>query len=258
MSDLHWVQIASFAFIAAAAIFLGTLEKFFPYNSGQKLFRRGFWLDFVWYNLAQSYVLGLTISALITWIDRTSGMSRLQILSGVPVPLQVLFFLVTHDFYIYCAHRIQHSTHWGWRIHEAHHSVKDVDWLAGVRSHPLEILINQTIEFLPIILLGAAPEVAIYKASISAVWGMWIHSNINARSGWLQYVINGPEMHRWHHANSDPKAINKNFGTKLAFWDWIFGTAYLPKDQKASEYGLGAEEFPEGYLPQVLFAFRGK
>jgi hypothetical protein len=39
----------------------------------------------------------------------------------------------------------------------------DVDWLSGARSHALEILINQTIEFAPIVLLGAAPEVALIK-----------------------------------------------------------------------------------------------
>ena len=36
-----------------------------------------------------------------------------------------------------------------WRMHEAHHATADVDWLSGARSHALEILINQTIEFAP-------------------------------------------------------------------------------------------------------------
>lgn len=109
-------------------------------------------------------------------------------------------FFVTHDFYIYCFHRLQHRSNLLWRTHAAHHSVDDVDWLSGTRSHALEITINQTIEFLPIVLLGAAPEVALMKATIDAVWGMYIHSNLNVRSGVLQRVINGPEMHRWHHA----------------------------------------------------------
>lgn len=72
--------------------------------------------------------------------------------------------------------------------------------MSGARSHSLEILINQTIEFAPILLLGAAPEVAVLKATIDAVYGMFIHSNLDARLGPLQYVFNGPAMHRWHHA----------------------------------------------------------
>jgi len=66
-----------------------------------------------------------------------------------------LFFLVTHDLYIYLFHRLQHASKILWRTHEAHHSGKEVDFLAGSRSNALEIIINQTIEFAPIIILGA-------------------------------------------------------------------------------------------------------
>ena len=149
-------------------------------------------------------------------------------------------------------HRWQHKNKYLWRIHEAHHSPKKVDWLSGSRSHALEILINQTIEFLPIVLLGSPPEVIAYKGVISAVWGMYIHSNINVRTGKLQRIINGPEMHRWHHSTG--KGRNRNFATKLAIWDWIFGTAFLP-ETKPDEYGLKTS-FPKHYFMQTLFAFR--
>src|SRR5262249_20696460 len=148
----------------------------------------------------QSYVLGLVIQGFIRWVDRTTGASRLGIVTGWPAFAQLLFFFVTHDLYIYGFHRLQHKSKILWRTHEAHHAVEDVDWLAGSRSHALEILINQTVEFLPIVLLGAAPDVALMKGTLDAVWGMYIHSNIGVRMGPLQYVINGPEMHRWHHS----------------------------------------------------------
>jgi sterol desaturase/sphingolipid hydroxylase (fatty acid hydroxylase superfamily) len=60
-------------------------------------------------------------------------------------------------------------------------------------------------------------------------------------------------MHRWHH--SAGKGRNNNFATKLAFWDWIFGTAYLPGGQKPERYGLKTL-FPAQYVSQLLFAFR--
>lgn len=69
---------------------------------------------------------------------------------------------------------------------------------------------------------------------------MYIHSNINVRAGFVQYIINGPEMHRWHHAVDDD-AHDRNFGTKFAFWDWLFGTAFVPKNRKPVGYGLGDE-----------------
>ncbi len=116
----------------------------------------------------------------------------------------------------------------------------------------MEILINQTIEFLPIVLLGSPPEVIAYKGVMSAVWGMYIHSNLDLHTGKLQRIINGPEMHRWHHSTG--KGRNRNFATKLAIWDWIFGTAFLP-ETKPDEYGLKTS-FPNNYFMQTLFAFR--
>lgn len=248
-------QIYSFAAISACALIIVLLERIFPYNKSQKFFRSGFFDDFVWYNFFQTFLLGLVISLIIEFIDNKTKLSRLELISHWTVIDQLILFIVTHDLYIYFFHRLQHRNKFLWRIHEAHHSPKEVDWLSGGRSHALEILTNQTVEFLPIILLGAAPEVAIYKAAVSAVWGMYIHSNIDVRSGWLQYIINGPEMHRWHHALG--KGRNRNFSTKLAFWDWIFRTYYLPQNEKAKEYGLKTF-FPSNYFGQFLFAFNSK
>lgn len=232
------------------------MERKFPYTKNQKFFREGFFDDFVLYTLVQSYLLGIIISFIIEFIDHNTRLSRLHLISAWPIWLQFLFFLVTHDFYIYWFHRFQHHSKIFWRIHEAHHSNKDIDWLAGSRSHPLEILINQTIEFAPIVLLGAAPEVAVFKGFVDAAWGMYIHSNIDVHSGPLQYFINGPEMHRWHHADKDNEAYNKNFSTKLAVWDWLFGTSYFPSGKKPAFYGLSYLKFPANYLKQIIFAFR--
>ena len=183
LSDL---QILTFAIVVVAAAILIILERVFPYNKDHKFFRDGLLTDFVFYNALQNFILGLIISQIILLIDESTNISRLHIISSWSIPVQLVFFIVTHDFYIYWFHRWQHHNAVLWRIHEAHHSNKSIDWLAGARSHSLEILINQTIEFAPIILLGAAPQVALYKGAVSAVWGMYIHSNINVHSGFLQ------------------------------------------------------------------------
>jgi sterol desaturase/sphingolipid hydroxylase (fatty acid hydroxylase superfamily) len=244
--------VAPVIIIAAALLFVG-LERLFPYDRSQRVLRDGFWTDLIWYTIVQSYLLALVISALIRWIDSGTGFSRLHIVSGWPLPVQLGFFLVTHDLYIYLFHRLQHRSPVLWRIHEAHHSVNDVDWLAGSRSHALEILINQTIEFLPITLLGAAPELPIIKGIVDAVWGMFIHSNLDVRLGPLAVIINGPELHRWHHAREITEG-GINFGTKLSVWDYLFGTVRRPP-KRPSGYGL-TTYFPGGYFAQTAFAFR--
>jgi sterol desaturase/sphingolipid hydroxylase (fatty acid hydroxylase superfamily) len=269
--------IVSLAVIVSAALCFIALERRFPYAPSQRFLREGFTLDLVWYTLIQSYLLGQVISWGITWLDTHSGWSRARLVGAWPLWGQMLFFFLVHDIYIYLFHRAQHRFAILWRTHEAHHSGRDVDWLSGSRSHPVEILINQTIEFAPIVLLGAAPEVAAFKGVLDAVWGMYIHSNIDVRAGKWQRVFNGPEMHRWHHA-PELAVPGRNFATKLALWDWIFGTAYLPAS-KPSGYGLVSADdaaFPHGreqlpgvrqqlrslmsaagvYVHQVVFAFR--
>jgi sterol desaturase/sphingolipid hydroxylase (fatty acid hydroxylase superfamily) len=250
MSDAEFI---SSLLIVGTAFFFIIAERIWPYTRGQKVLREGFFDDLALYTIAQSYILGIFIfTYVINFIDSSTGLSRLHLFRNVPIWIQLLFFLVTHDLYIYWMHRWQHSNKYLWRIHEAHHSPKKVDWLSGSRSHALEILINQTIEFLPIVLLGSPPEVIAYKGVLSAVWGMYIHSNLDLHTGKLQRIINGPEMHRWHHSTG--KGRNRNFSTKLAIWDWIFGTAFLP-ETKPDEYGLKTF-FPKHYLMQTLFAFR--
>jgi len=244
--------------------FMMLLERLYPYTKGMRFFRDGWWLDFIWYSVIQSYFLKILIfDYIIAPTKEHMGLANSGILSHWPIWALVLLFLVTHDFYIYWFHRLQHESKFFWRLHEAHHSVKEVDWLAGSRSHVLEIVINQTIEFAPIFLLldnKTAAIVVPIKALIDAVWGMWIHSNIDAHTGKLQYVINGPEMHQWHHSDHKP-VFYSNYGTKFAFWDWIFGTAFLPglkpfKYQllKPEKFGL-PYDYPRDYFAQHWFSF---
>ena len=256
-NNLSQAEVTSMIIIISASVFFVILERIIPYNGGQKIIREGFFNDLALYTIAQSYILSIIIFGyIIYFIDHSTGLSRLNLFTNVPIWIQLVFFTVTHDLYIYWMHRFQHKNKFLWRIHEAHHSPKKVDWLSGSRSHAFEILINQTIEFAPIILLGSPAEVVAYKGVISAVWGMYIHSNIKINSGRLQLFFNGPEMHRWHHADKDEEAYNKNFSTKLAIWDWIFGTAYFPDKKFVQYYGLSDINFPKNYFKQFFFAFR--
>ncbi|HVU54109.1 MAG TPA: sterol desaturase family protein [Puia sp.] len=249
----HIVYYTTSILLVSVGIFIW-LERKIPYKKGLPVFREGFWVDLVWYTLIQSYFLKILLfDDIIAPMDSVWHLSSLHLVTSWPLALQVLFFLVIHDFYIYWFHRWQHHSKLLWRTHEAHHSNKEVDWLAGTRSHAVEILINQTVEFAPIVLLGANPLVVPIKALLDAVWGMYIHSNIDVRSGKLQYIINGPEMHQWHHAN-DRRVFYANFSTKFAVWDWLFGTAFLP-DEKPEEYGL-YYDYPKDYFLQHVFSVR--
>ncbi len=231
-------------------------ERISPYRKGLAFFREGFWTDLVWYTIIQSYFLKIIIfDYIITPVQNNFDWSGIQFVKHWSIPVQVLFFLFTHDLYIYLFHRFQHHSKLFWRIHEAHHSGKEVDFLAGSRSHVLEIIINQSIEFAPIILLGADPVVVPIKAMLDAMFGMFIHANIKVKMGKLKYLINSPELHLWHHANYQ-EVFHANFSTKFSVWDYLFGTVYdpgYPPGNKPENWGLGYP-IPQDYFLQHAFS----
>jgi sterol desaturase/sphingolipid hydroxylase (fatty acid hydroxylase superfamily) len=240
------------ALTVGGALAIIALERLRPYDR-QRFLRAGLAVDLIGYALIQSAVLSVVIHGLVRALDAATGASRFGLVAGWPFAAQLALFVVSHDFYIYWFHRAQHRVPLLWRLHEAHHSAREVDWLAGSRSHALEIVINQTIEVAAMVLLGASTEVMLTKGAISIVSGMWIHANVDLRLGWLSYIVNGPELHRWHHA-IDYAPPGKNYATKFSFWDTLFGTADR-RPGKPAGYGL-AEPFPAGFLAQQAHAFR--
>lgn len=254
---IEHLGIISLVVIVCVAILFIYLERRFPYNKDHHTLRQAFWSDLIYYGIIQNYVMGLIIAWFIVYLDKVLDASRLHLVSHWPIWCQVLFFVVTHDFITYFIHRNEHQSKVLWRLHEAHHSCRHVDWLSGIRAHALEVVYYETAKFLPIILLGASPEVALWRAMIDSSYGMFIHSNLNVRLGPLLYLLNGPEIHRWHHANLDPMAFNKNFATKFVIWDRIFGTLYNPNDAQAGDYGPDDPHWPEsGFWRQFFFCFR--
>lgn len=247
------VNIICFVSLILGVVLLIFLERKHPYRKGVPFFRDGFWTDLISYAIIQSFLLKIIIfDYIIAPINHSiHGKIHLSI-SEWPIGWQLVFFLFTHDLYIYWFHRWQHANKVLWRTHEAHHSNQQIDWIAGARSHSIEIIINQTIEFLPIILLGANPIIIPIKGLVDGLWGMFIHSNIRVSLGKLKYIINGPEFHLWHHANHR-EVFHANFSTKFSFWDVIFGTLYESPNQPSS-WGL-YYKFPKNYFAQHWYAF---
>ena len=234
-------------------------ERVAPYRKGLPFFRDGFWVDFVWYTLIQSYFLKILIfDYIIAPIQVHYNWTGANFMTHWPIWAQVAFFVVTHDLYIYLFHRFQHANKFFWRTHEAHHSGKQVDFMAGSRSHAVEIIINQTIEFAPIILLLGPYSIVIpIKAMLDATLGMFIHANINVKLGKFKYFLNSPELHQWHHANYQ-EVFHANFSTKFAIWDYLFGTVYFPDHKpgdKPENWGL-YYDYPKDYFAQHAFSVK--
>ena len=259
MTSIEKTTIITTIILFAWIGFIIAWERIAPYRKGIPFFREGFWVDLVWYTLIQSYFLKIFIfDYIIAPVQHHYGWNGVKFFQSWTITEQVLFFVFTHDLYIYLFHRFQHANKFFWRTHEAHHSGKYVDFLAGSRSHAVEILINQTIEFAPIIiLLGPTSPVVPIKAMLDAVFGIFIHANINVKLGKFKYFFNTPELHLWHHANYK-EVFHANFSTKFSFWDYMFGTIYDPGHKpgdRREDWGL-YYDFPKDYFLQHAFSIK--
>lgn len=247
---------ALFLFVTIGGFFF-VLERLMPRNADQPLFRPGFFTDILY--VPVHYLMRVLISFLaadiLTELGRTAMPGAVSILSGRPVWLQALVLIVVLDFFFYVMHRLKHRWHWWWRLHETHHSSERMDFLASVRFHPLEKLLDRLIFLLPLTVLGADEPALLIWSGTDVFFGMMNHSNTRIRLGPLHAIFVGPEMHLWHHAR-DPRDGECNFGNNLAIFDWIFGTARVrPTDPE--DFGVEVPVYPhDNIVKQFVFAFR--
>lgn len=177
-------------------------------------------------------------------------------LSTLPFWGQVVVYLLLSDFLLYWIHRIFHRSSLMWPFHAIHHSAKQVDWTTAVRFHPVNVMLQQSAVMGLMIGLGIKPEVIALVAPFDACIAVWQHSNTKWTLGPLKYVIATPVFHRWHHTHPD-KGGDMNFAPTFAFWDYLFGTFYMPEGKLPQNFGVDDPELAEGYLKQLVYPFAG-
>ena len=136
-----------------------------------------------------------------------------------------------------------------------HHSPDRLYWLNVGRFHPLEQTLQFVADALPFILLGVGTDVLSVYFVFYAVNGFYQHSNCHVRLGWLNWIVAGPELHRWHHS-LDSNESNNNFGNNLILWDVLFGTRYFPQDRNVTTLGIPVKNYPMDFLRQLAAPFR--
>ncbi|MCY4447640.1 MAG: sterol desaturase family protein [Chloroflexi bacterium] len=173
---------------------------------------------------------------------------------GFPIAAQVVLMIAAADFPRYWLHRAFHRFLPMWRLHAVHHSPHRLYWLNVGRFHPIEKAVQYTVDTLPFALVGVPPEVLAAYFVFYALNGFFQHSNCRVRLGPLNYVVSGPELHRWHHSEVTVESDN-NFGNNLIVWDVLFGTRFLPADREVGPLGLHNREYPLGFLAQMRTPF---
>lgn len=164
-----------------------------------------------------------------------------------------LILFLAYELGYWLNHYLSHRIPFLWEFHKVHHSATVLTPLTVFRVHPVYMWI-----FLNILAAAAAIgnglanylfgntayQYALSDTNIILIvfihaWGHLQHSQV-----WISFtgaagrLLLSPAHHQVHHS-SDPIHFNRNFGSVLAVWDWIFGTLYVPKQaREALSFGV--------------------
>ncbi len=150
-----------------------------------------------------------------------------------------LVLFVSIDFLMYWLHRLEHYCRVFWAAHVTHHSAEHMNFSVEFRTSVFQPL-YRFIFFIPLTLFGFKPIDIFLAYSFMQIWGLFVHTELINKLGWLEYFMVTPSHHRVHHA-SNLRYLDKNMGMCLIIWDKIFGSFQkeLPLEQyEPIKYGL--------------------
>ncbi|MEE2901440.1 MAG: sterol desaturase family protein [Myxococcota bacterium] len=160
-----------------------------------------------------------------------------------------------NDFSSYLVHRWMHQVSFLWSFHKTHHSATTLNPVTQYRVHPIELLINN---LRAILVFGFVTGVFrfISEGTVSKLTFLGVgvftffffifganlrHSHVKlSYPTFLEFLLISPYQHQIHHSREISKQTS-NFGSKLAIWDWVFGSLALSKDVEKLRFGLGSE-----------------
>ncbi|MDI3273308.1 sterol desaturase family protein [Pseudomonas sp. AL03] len=183
--------------------------------------------------------------------------ARVQV--GENLSLSLLYGLgvfLVQDFIHYWVHRAFHSRYL-WAFHNVHHSALVLVPATASRIHFVEKIVEKLIDT---VCLGAYAGVFWYacggEISRYTLFGVTymvfilnsLAANLRHSHVWLsfgpvvEHVLNSPAQHQIHHSDA-PRHFNRNFGTNLSVWDWMFGTLYVTHSTpEPLKFGTGEQD----------------
>ncbi|RXR19387.1 sterol desaturase family protein [Flavobacterium amnicola] len=250
---LDWLILDLFLM---AVIFV-PIEIVFPKRKDQPTFHNEWRTDLIYFTISHLFIqfFGTITQQPAKLFFGGMGLESVQhFIQSMPFAVELFLAFFLTDLFQYWTHRFFHRHSFMWRFHSIHHSTENMDWLAGSRTHFIDIFVTRSMAFIPLYVLGFSTITFNVYVIFMAIHAVLIHANTRINFGFLRYIIATPQYHHWHHCKN-PKYYGKNFATIFPFIDKMFGTYYLPKNVWPEDTGLLEAHFPKGYVKQAVYPF---
>ncbi|MBK7862232.1 MAG: sterol desaturase family protein [Archangiaceae bacterium] len=244
------LDVSVLAVVTAVGTLIGVLEARFPFDPRWNRPRGDTRVDLL--HLAVSTVAMTLLFELASARLPTFGVWP----GGLPFVVQCALALLVAELGGYLAHRAMHEWPGLGRVHVVHHSALRLHALNSSRNHPLDALALLLAAGLPLVLLGTPARVIAALGAFAIAHLQFQHANTTLRLGPLNWVLAGPELHRWHHSTVRDEA-HGNYGHVLMVWDVLFRSRVKPAGEAPAAVGLyQGDTLPETYAAHLGSPFR--
>lgn len=257
-----------FWWLIALSFGVWMLEIIIPWRQKQPIFRRDFWIDgfYLFFNFFLFSLIGYNAisNVAVEAFNDFLGLFGIHNLVAFEVQswpswAKLLLMFVLADFIQWNVHRLLHASPMLWEFHKVHHSVEEMGFAAHFRFHWMETILYKSIQYLPLAMIGFGLQDFFVVHIVAVAIGHLNHANIQVDYGPLKYILNSPGMHIWHHAKELPQKNGVNFGISLSVWDYLFGTAYIPRSGRDEPLGFeDIEHFPRSFWRQFVYPWKKK
>jgi len=198
-------------------------------------------LLFGWAMVSSGFISHLVSDALtgIFGVVPKTGLNELTSKSIVTV-----FLFLAYELGYWVDHYLSHRIPMLWDFHKVHHTAEVLSPLTNFRVHPVDsivfanilgVFIGVTSGVMSYVQLGSGFEIGGQNLILVAFFFVTVHLQHShlwiATTGLLGRVVLSPAHHQLHHSDN-PIHFNKNFGSCLSVWDWLFGTLHMPERQR--------------------------
>lgn len=190
-------------------------------------------------------------------LEYFNGLNDTILLSSSTLTMMYsLVYIIISDLSRFILHYYLHTSKSLWNIHKVHHSAPVLTPFSLYRIHTIEFLLYK-IRSILIFGLISGSFFYFFRTSIEPMKILEVHAIIflfnilgaNLRHShipisygrFLEHLLISPAQHQIHHS-SDPKHINKNFGSIFAIWDWMAGTLIIWDKKLNIDFGINEKE----------------
>jgi sterol desaturase/sphingolipid hydroxylase (fatty acid hydroxylase superfamily) len=198
-----------------------------------------FTLLFGWAILSFQLVSAFVNGQLIGWFGAQTATTWPWLATAVVIALALF---LAYEFGYWLDHYLSHAIPFLWEFHKVHHTAEVLTPLTNYRVHPgdtivfynvLALTMGTTEGVLNYLLGKPIAPLSLWSSNVFILAGTYFLEHLHHTQFWIPFtgiwgkIFLSPAHHQIHHS-TNPIHFNRNMGSCLSIFDWMFGTLHIP------------------------------